>query len=276
MAEIINLGIGAPEVKLAAALMANKKLPEEFAGEENLFICEGDWAIEKLIEAGVKVKIFLFCPEKMPVNSEKIKKMTGYAEKVCAISEKTCGKISERDGADYCFLVAEAGRLSLKDIELKDNMTAIILDGQEQPGNIGAILRSLDAAGGDFAVYTNKRCKMTHPRLIRSSLGAAFTLPFVYAEFDELTEWLRDNNFRALVTDLTATKSCYEQDYNGRIAIVCGNEYLGISPKWRELPITEPIIIPMLGKVESLNVGFASTLVAYECSLRQKNIIKRC
>jgi len=275
----ISIGISSPEVKLAHALVTNKKLPEDYINEknaDNYFICEGDWALLKLIEFNVEVPYFFVCPENVPEKDlEKVQKMSKYARKVFLVSEKTCAKISDRDGADYCFSVGIMKPLGLKDIELHDNMTSIILDGQEQPGNIGAILRSLDAAGGEFAIYTNKRCKMTHSRLIRSSLGAAFTMPFVYAEFNELTEWLEKNKFKAMVTDLTATKNCYEVDYNGRIAIVCGNEYLGISPEWRKLPITEPIIIPMLGSVESLNVGFASTLVAYECSLRQKKIISR-
>jgi TrmH family RNA methyltransferase len=154
-------------------------------------------------------------------------------------------------------------------------MTAIVLDGQEQPGNIGAILRSLDGAGGQFAICTNRRVKMTHSRLIRSSLGAAFALPVPVAPIEEVIQWLTDNNFKIIVTDLTATKDYYEIDYSGRVAIVAGNEFLGISPVWRTLPNAQPVIIPMLGSCESLNVGFASTLVAYESSLRQKGLLKR-
>ena len=97
----------------------------------------------------------------------------------------------------------------------------------------------------------------------------------IASEFDELTAWLRENGFKAVVTDLTAKKSYFDEDYSGRVAIVAGNEYKGISPAWRGLEIARPVIIPMLGSVESLNVGFASTLVAYECSMRQKGLIKR-
>lgn len=277
--EEICIGISAPEVKLAAALFSNKKLSPEYADApdaDEMFLCDGLWAAEKLIERKIPVPMFFVCNEKL---SEKelalAEKMKKYAKKTYVISEKTCAKISDRDGAEGAFIVALMPKLTLDDIKLKDNMTAIILDGQEQPGNIGAIIRSLDAAGGDFAIYTNRRVKMTHPRLIRSSLGAAFMMPFICVEFDELLEWLSKNNFRAIVTDLTATKSFYDVDFSGRVAIVCGNEYLGISPEWRKQKFAESVIIPMLGSVESLNVGFASTLVAYECSLRQKGMIER-
>jgi TrmH family RNA methyltransferase len=95
------------------------------------------------------------------------------------------------------------------------------------------------------------------------------------APIDDVIKWLTDNNFKIIVTDLTATKDYYEADYSGRVVIVAGNEFLGISPVWRTLPNADPVIIPMLGSCESLNVGFASTLVAYESSLRQKGLLKR-
>ncbi len=280
--DAVCVGAASPQARLVQALVSGKKLPEEYASDktgvpaDRLFVCEGDWAAEKLIEKGIRVILFLFCPDRLKEGERKnAEAMASYADEFCSVSEKTCARISDRDGADSSFTVAVMPEWKLSDLKLSENMTAIILDGQEQPGNIGAILRSLDAAGGDFAVYTNRRCKMTHPRLVRSSLGAAFMMPFVEAEFGELTSWLEKNGFKAVVTDLTATKSYFDEDYSGRVAIVAGNEYKGISPGWRGLDIARPVIIPMLGSVESLNVGFASTLVAYECSMRQKGIIKR-
>ena len=163
--------------------------------------------------------------------------------------------------------------IKAEDVVLGDNMLSIVLDGQEQPGNIGAILRSLDAAGGDFAVLTNRRVKVTHPRLIRASLGSAFMMPVLDMDIDSLISWLRDNHFRIILTDLTATQNFCDIPAEGRVAVVAGNEHTGISPVWRTLKEAEPVIIPMLGSVESLNVGFASTLVAYNIGLRQKGLM---
>lgn len=264
------LGISAPEVKTVRDLLQNKKT----AGSERFFVCEGLWAAEKLVARKISVPQFFFCPEK--IRSEEERAVCGmlldYADTSYRISAKTCSKISERDGADGFFIVAEMPKYTLSDLTLKDNMVVMILDGQEQPGNIGAILRSLDCAGGSFAIMTNQRVKLTHPRLIRSSLGAAFMIPVAEAPMDQVFDWLAKNQFRAVLTDLTAVKSYREIDYSGRIAIVAGNEFKGISPAWRDQSFSVPVIIPMLGSCESLNVGFASTLVAYEAGLRQQEL----
>ena len=92
-------------------------------------------------------------------------------------------------------------------------------------------------------------------------------IPTLEAEIDDVQKWLEKNGFKTIVTDLTATKSFKEIDYSGKIAIVAGNEHTGISPSWRKVKGAQSVIIPMLGSIESLNVGFATTLVAYEAGL---------
>lgn len=266
--QIPVLGISSPEIKTVRDLLQNKKTENG----EKLFVCEGLWAAKKLIARKIRVTQFLFCPEKIRTAEEwdECRMLLDYAESGYRISAKACAKISERDGADACFITAQMPEYKLSDLPLKESMVIMILDGQEQPGNIGAILRSLDCAGGSFAIMTNPRVKITHPRLIRASLGAAFMLPVAEAPLPQLFKWLAENQFRAVLTDLTAVKSYRDIDYSGRVAIVAGNEFKGISPVWREQPFSVPVIIPMLGSCESLNVGFASTLVAYEAGLRQQ------
>lgn len=262
------LGISSEEVSLAKALFVNRKY--DYRGETRLFICEGLWAAEKLAESKITVTHFLFDPEKVTDEEEAdVSLMLDYAEESFTVSAKVCAKISDRDGADHCFIVARLPEYKLEDIRLSDEEISIVLDGQEQPGNVGAILRSLDGAGGSFAVMTNRRVKLTHSRLVRASLGAVFTMKVVEADADELAKWLVDNHFKIVVTDLKATYPYYEADYSGRVAIVAGNEYNGVSPLWNTLPGATPVIIPMLGKCESLNVGFASTLVAYEAAVQK-------
>ena len=92
-------------------------------------------------------------------------------------------------------------------------------------------------------------------------------LPSLEEEIGVVQDWLVKNNFKCVVTDLQAKKSYREIDYSGRIAIIAGNEHTGISDSWRKVKGAESIIIPMLGSVESLNVGFASTLVSYEAGM---------
>lgn len=266
-------GISSNEVAEVKMLVENKQK------NSTKFVCEGLWAVDKLIEKNIKVVGFFYNLEK--VNSEKISeaelkkiaKMVDYSLKSYKISEKSCKKISDRDGFDEFFIVAEQPKVSLSDIEKmfkqKSNVLAIVMDGLEQPGNIGAILRSFDCAGGDFAIVTNRQARLTNSRLVRSSLGASFMLPVLEAEIGEVQDWLEKNDFKCVVTDLQGKKSFKEADYSGRIAIIAGNEHTGISDSWRHLKNSESIIIPMLGSCESLNVGFASTLVSYEAGLQK-------
>jgi TrmH family RNA methyltransferase len=266
-------GISSDEVQFAKNLVDNK------VKNTNLFVCEGLWAVEKLIEKKIKVTQFFYNSDKFNADMldettlEKIAKMSSYAEKTYAISEKACKKISDRDGYDEYFIVAEAKKYTLDDLEKfiegNNNVLAIVMDGLEQPGNIGAILRSFDCAGGDFAIVTNKQAKLGNSRLVRSSLGASFMLPVLEADIDTVQDWLVKNNFKCVITDLQAKQSYREIDYTGRIAIISGNEHTGISASWRSVNNAQSIIIPMLGSCESLNVGFASTLVSYEAGLQK-------
>lgn len=266
-------GISSDEVQFAKNLVDNK------VKNTNLFVCEGLWAVDKLIEKNIKVTHFFYNSDKFNADKldektlEKIAKMANFADKTYAISEKACKKISDRDGYDEFFIIAEAKKYTLEDIEKlidgNNNVLAIVMDGLEQPGNIGAILRSFDCAGGDFALVTNKQAKLGNSRLVRSSLGASFMLPVLEADIDTVQDWLVKNNFKCVITDLQAKKSYREIDYTGRIAIISGNEHTGISASWREVKNAQSIIIPMLGSCESLNVGFASTLVSYEAGLQK-------
>ena len=268
-----QIGISSDEVTLAKSLVENK------CKDKSIFVCEGLWAVDKLIEKKLHVTHFFVNNDALEngkiseKNLEKIAKMTNFADKTCLISEKACKKISDRDGFDEFFIIAKLPQVSLEDIEKliegKNNILAIVMDGLEQPGNIGAIMRSFDSAGGDFAIVTNKQARLSHSRLVRSSLGASFMLPVLEAEIQDVQNWLEKNNFTCVVTDLQAKQSYREIDYSGRIAIIAGNEHTGISDSWRKLPHSKSIIIPMLGSVESLNVGFASTLVSYEAGLQK-------
>ena len=266
-------GISSDEVALAKSLVDNK------CKNKTLFICEGLWATEKLIQKNIKVTHFFYNNDKLENEKisesdlEKIAKLSKYSQKTYAISEKACKKISDRDGFDEYFIIAELPIFSFDDIEKmyneNNNVLAIVMDGLEQPGNIGAILRSFDCAGGDFAIVVNKQAKLTHSRLVRSSLGASFMLPVVETDIETAQKWLKENNFKNVVTDLQAKKNYREIDYSGRISIIAGNEHTGISASWRDWSNSESIIIPMLGTCESLNVGFASTLVSYEAGLQK-------
>jgi RNA methyltransferase, TrmH family len=145
----------------------------------------------------------------------------------------------------------------------------IVLDGLEKPGNIGTIIRTAEAIGVDAIIICNQRVRLTNSRLVKASMGSSFLLPVISETLDSVAEWLTLNGFKIFLTDFKAKLNFQEADYNGRVAVVVGNEVRGISEKWAHYNC-ERVIIPMLGMSDSLNVGFAATLVLYEASTQQK------
>lgn len=244
--------------------------------QSNIVLVEGLWAYEKLIKGSVEVETFAFCPEyiKTPAMLGIVDSIIAMAEKSYIISTKTCEKLSTQDSSEGFFMLCRLHEYKLEDIKLQKENLVVILDGVEQAGNIGTIIRSVDSAGGDAVILCDSKVRRNNLKLVKSSMGACFTLPVLQAELSEVIEWLIEKGFRIVVTDLAAEKNYFDTDYSGRVAIVAGNERHGISEIWRKQKC-ERVIIPMLGGSDSLNVGIATTLVAYEASMRQKGLIKR-
>lgn len=260
-----------PIIRAFIDLSNNKKVEDD-----NLFIIEGLWAYEKLIKSKATIESFVFCPEF--IKTEKLRSLVysfiKMAKSTYIISAKTCERISSQDKSEGFFLLCRLEAYSLSDISLGNNNVIVILDGVEQAGNAGTIIRTVDGAGGDAVILCNSRLRRNSHKLTKASMGASFILPIVQAEIDETIAWLNDNNFQIVLTDLTAEENYFNIDYSGRIAVVVGNEKHGISEIWREQKCKK-VIIPMLGGADSLNVGIATSLVVYEASMRQKGYIKR-
>jgi RNA methyltransferase, TrmH family len=269
--EIQYIGYRHQIVRLAADLYINKRV-----ADDGLFLIEGCWAYEKLMLAGISIETLLVCPELMKTRSEDhiIGKLIGLACNVFRISEKVCRRISDRDDSEGCFLVCRLKHHTFDEVKLNENDIVIVLDGLEKPGNIGTIIRTAEAAGIDAVIICNQRVRLTNQRLVKASMGASFLLPVIEDKLENVAKWLMANGFRIILTDLKATLNFYEADFNGRIAVVAGNEITGISDEWAQYNC-ERVIIPMYGMADSLNVGFAATLVAYEASMRQKLRLRR-
>ena len=150
----------------------------------------------------------------------------------------------------------------------------LVIDSIEIPGNVGTILRASDGANIDAVFLCNRRARITHPKIIKGSMGAAFTKPIVeFESVEECKAWLKKKNFKIYLTDTRATKTYFEDDYEGRVALIVGSERYGITKPWYDGDY-EMIMIPMLGQCDSLNVAIATTIIAYEASLKQKGFMK--
>lgn len=258
-----------PRVKQVEHLLNNTR-----PNPRGLAVIEGLWALGLAARYNLPVESFVLCPELIHSNEaqEMAKTYQKKAVESCLVSAKVFAKISERPRGDGLLAVVQMPKWRLDNIPLANNSLVVILDGLEIPGNIGTIIRAADGAGAAGIIVVNRKARLNHPKLVRSSQGAIFSVPMAEGATEEVFTWLQENDFKVFLTDTDATIDYYQADFTGRCALVAGSERYGISAPWYSLPHTK-IRIPMYGDCDSLNVGVATTLMLYEASLQLKGII---
>lgn len=241
-----------------------------------LAVIEGLWALSLALKNNLEVDCFIFSPEMVhtPEGEAIIDAFVQKAGYSCLVSAKVFARISERERGDGLIALIKMPKYQLEGISLADNSLVVILDGLEIPGNIGTIIRAADGAGVAGIIVVNRKARLNHPKLVRSSQGAAFSLPIAECEPEQVFSWLNENNFTVYLTDTEAKTDYYQTVFQGRCALVAGSERYGISQSWYSLPHNK-IRIPMYGNCDSLNVGVATTLMLYEASLQLKGRIIR-
>lgn len=158
---------------------------------------------------------------------------------------------------------------SLEDM-IADAGTLVLLENLRDPGNLGTIIRTAEAAGVSGVVLSKESVDIYNPKVIRSTMGAVYRVPFLYVEdFSGLLKELRDKNVRLLAAHLKGQKTFDRADYSGKVGILIGNEANGLSEEAAELA-NEKVLIPMAGSVESLNAAVAAALLMYEAFRKQK------
>jgi TrmH family RNA methyltransferase len=158
-------------------------------------------------------------------------------------------------------------------LRLRDPSLLVVIDGIRDPGNLGTIIRTSDAAGVDAVIVLPGTCDAFMPKAVRSTAGSIFNIPLVYPETDELMGWLRERSIRTLVADVNATLSLYEADLSRSLAFVFGNEAMGVHEKLR-CEADARVKIPLSGKAESLNVAISAAICLYE-AVRQRSARNR-
>ncbi|MBQ1936263.1 MAG: RNA methyltransferase, partial [Bacteroidales bacterium] len=145
----------------------------------------------------------------------------------------------------------------------------MVLESVEKPGNLGAILRTCDAAGADALLVCDPLTDLFNPNLIRASLGAAFSVPTVACSSEDAISFLQSRGIQILTAQLQDSELYYDIDMKRGTALVMGTESTGLSDLWRKAANAH-IRIPMLGMVDSLNVSVSAAVLLYE-SVRQRN-----
>ncbi len=178
-------------------------------------------------------------------------------------------KMAYRDRPEGLIAIAEMREHKLEDLPVKSNGLYIVAEAVEKPGNLGSILRSADAAGVDGLIICNKCTDIYNPNVIRASTGALFSVPLAETSSRDAAEWLQRNNIRALAATPHAEKIYTDVDMTRAIAIVVGTEQHGLTDVWINKADIN-VRIPMLGKIDSLNVATAATILLYEAARQRK------
>lgn len=251
-----------PKIK---SLMALEKPRER--RKQCLFLVEGKREIQLALETGYKIGNLFYCED---IISRKEIDQLGFQDKlIIPVAREVFEKIAIRESTGGMIAVAEQKVHRLDQIKLSKNPLVLVLEAVEKPGNLGAILRTADAAAVDAVIICDPQTDFYNPNVIRSSVGCVFTTQLAACSSEEAIAWLKKNNISIYCTYLKAAKPYHEVNYTQPSAIVMGTEATGLSEVWVKNSNAN-IIIPMGGKIDSLNVSNATAIVAFEAR-RQRN-----
>ncbi|MBQ2102615.1 MAG: RNA methyltransferase [Bacteroidales bacterium] len=260
--------------------------------EQGLFVVEGRRELQHCLEAGFTVRTVFVCPE---VAGEDSFASLGMTKDVSSGTTSTCHseeaggrrknlaveplvieipealyrKVAYREGTEGVIAEVEVKERRLEDLELPENPLVVVLEAVEKPGNLGAVLRSADAARADAVIVCDPLTDLWNPNLIRASLGGIFTVPTVAATSEETIAWLKAHGIRILTAQLQDSSWYYDVDMTVGTALVMGTESTGLTDIWRRAADAH-IRIPMLGHLDSLNVSVSAAILLFE-AVRQRN-----
>ncbi len=247
-----------------------KKLKErKYRDLNNEYIIEGIKILKEAIQEKAVIKKIVICEECLANNIIDDKLLYEIAKYDCLyVSKKIFEGLTDVSKPQGILAVVEKN--NKKDINYNEDII-VALDGLQDPGNLGTILRTLDSANLSQVIVSKDTVDAYNPKVVRSTMGAIFRVNIVEAEnLKETLKEMKRNKYKVMCTDLTASKNIYEIDYNKKILVI-GNEANGISKELLDMA-DEKIIIPMLGKTESLNASVATSIIVYEYVRRKIGI----
>jgi TrmH family RNA methyltransferase len=259
-----------PKVLEAIKLMERKR-----RDETGLFLIEGVKEISSALNNGVKILRMFYCAELFRSDEEReiIKTVIKQETELIPVTPNVFRKMVYREGAFGVLAIAKQFNRKLKEIRLSPHPLLIIVESAEKPGNLGAILRSADAAGVDGVIVCGKGADIYNPNVVRASLGTLFTVPVTESTAEEAVRWLKEKGVKIIATTPNTDKSYFDADLSGACAIVMGSEHEGLSKTLLKAADMK-VMIPMKGEVDSLNLSVAAAVILYE-AVRQRRADKR-
>jgi TrmH family RNA methyltransferase len=238
-----------------------------------LFVVEGQREIEHCLDAGYEVDSVYYCPQLFTENDSSNQFFSLHSSLFTSfeVTVPVYEKMAYRGSTEGLMAVVRSRTMSLSDLPQKENPLYVVLERVEKPGNLGAVLRSADAAQADAVIVCDPLTDLFNPNLIRSSIGAIFTVPCVACSTDECIAFLKDHGVRILTAQLQDSHLYYDTDMRCGTAIVMGTESTGLTDTWRRAADAH-IRIPMLGRLDSLNVSVSAAILLFE-AVRQRQSV---
>ena len=224
------------------------------------FLIEGQKEIFLAFKGGYEIETILFYPEICSENE--LKKWSSSAELI-EITKEIFEKLAYRDTTEGVIGIAKSKDLNLSKLKLSLNPLILIAEAPEKPGNIGALLRTADAAKLDAVIIANPKGDLYNPNVVRSSIGCLFTNQIATGTTSEIISFLKEHKIAIYCATLQNANSYTAEDYTIPTALVVGTEATGLSQEWRDAA-TKNVIIPMQGEIDSMNVSVSAAILIFE------------
>ncbi len=232
---------------------------------EGVFTVEGIREISLALKGGFEISELYFCVELF--SEEQIStllKNNSFQPEVTEISNEVYNKIAVRGSTEGLIAIVKSKDLGLDNLQLNsNNLLILVAEAPEKPGNIGALLRTADAANVDAVLIANPKTDLFNPNIIRSSVGCVFTNKLAVGSTSEIIAFLKERKVTIYAAALQASKNYSEINFTRSCAIVVGTEDTGLSEEWLENS-DQNIIIPMQGEIDSMNVSVAAGILIFE------------
>ena len=245
-----------PKIKNVLAL---EKARER--NQQNVFILEGIKELSLAVEGKYTINTVFFCPQ--IVSAETILNVVKDENLLIPVQQNVFEKIAYRDSTGGIIAIVQQKKHTLDNIRLRKNPLILILESVEKPGNLGAILRTADAANIDAVVICDPQTDFYNPNVIRSSVGCVFTTQIASSTSHETIAWLNKNEIKIFATSLESSTPYHKIDFTNPSAIIMGTESTGLSDTWISIA-SSTVIIPMRGKIDSMNVSNAAAVLVFE------------
>ncbi|MEO9891251.1 RNA methyltransferase [Aurantibacter sp.] len=235
-----------------------------------LFILEGQRELQLALHGNYKIISLFFQEDLIELKAISNLFLGDKISEIISISKAVYQKLAYRETTEGLIAIVEAKDHDLSSLKFKKvNPLILVLESPEKPGNIGAMLRTADAANIDAVIIADSKTDLYNPNIIRSSVGCVFTNNVAIASSEEVISFLKENNILIYTASLQASKNYAEIDFTGAAAITMGTESTGLTAKWID-NTDQNLIIPMSGQIDSMNVSVSAAILIFEAK-RQRN-----